>query len=303
MESNISSGPVEGPGSKDQNFGDLYHAKTHEQLVDILKNYYCQHMPAVKPKKEEEHHWDYVNHGEDWNIQGKEQSPIDIAVSDAKPTVTHSLKLWWNQKPFTTKVVDNGHTVMISGPISRLAGTDDTRKNNFYEAVQMHFHDPSEHTIDGKNYPLELHIVHAIGHEHFKENHKAAPQRNIAVCGIFFEIDDDAPPNEFLKHLQLDKIGQDIELNPHKAFGHFNQPEFFAYRGSLTTPPCSEVVNWFVLRHPLKMNSDQLEFFTKRHPLYGGTGNNRQTQPLNGRKVHAGNCDHRIECLHEFTHK
>lgn len=191
--------------------------------------------------------------------QGDEQSPIDIKVKDAQPLVTHYLKMWWNLDSIETEVYDNGHTLLLEGAVSRLVGTDSNANNSLYEAVQFHFHSPSEHTIEGRYYPLELHIVHVITAEHFSinenEDEALAPPRHIAVLGLFFEVDDDAPPNSFIDALQLEKVGTGnrIKLNMFEHFGSIESPEYFSYPGSLTTPPCSEIVNWFVVRKPLKM--------------------------------------------------
>jgi len=64
-----------------------------------------------------------------------EQSPINIVDSGARLSATHMVKLWFNKKNVMTKVVDNGHTVMVTAPISRLVGTDEERRTHMYEAL------------------------------------------------------------------------------------------------------------------------------------------------------------------------
>jgi carbonic anhydrase len=242
-------------------------------------------------------HWGYAKNGDDWGIEGEEQSPIDIKTKDAAPLVTHYLKMWWNIQPIKAEVFDNGHTLLCQGAVSRLVGTDDQRNNALYEAVQFHFHGPSEHTIDGKRFPLELHIVHVITAEHFAEaedeDEEEAPQRHLAVLGILYEIDDTAPPNPFLEALRLDKIGsgEQVELNMFEYFGNIERPEYFSYPGSLTTPPCSEIVNWFVVKKPFTLTSAQLKHFTDRTE-FAEFGNNRVVQPIGKRHVCNGNCDY-----------
>lgn len=220
----------------------------YAQLIENVKHYYCEEMkyvdhptssPAAGPSLP---HWGYEANGDDWGIEGEEQSPIDIKETETKPQLTHYLKLWWRVQPIQAKVEDNGHTIFVQAEVSRLVGTspDETRRNARYEALQFHFHAQSEHTLEGKHYPLEMHIVHAICEEHFEAD---SPTRNLAVLGIFFEVDDNAPPHPFIESLRLDKVksGQPVTLRMFDAFGKIDEPEFYGYLGSLTTPPCSEV--------------------------------------------------------------
>ena len=58
--------------------------------------------------------WNYQSHGDDWEIEGQEQSPIDINPHTAIPSVTHYLKVWWNNQPIVAEVFDNGHTLLVS---------------------------------------------------------------------------------------------------------------------------------------------------------------------------------------------
>lgn len=279
------------------------HKKTmgHEDLIQNVKHYFCQYMKVVNEKTPSSddapvlHHWGYEQKGGDWGVVGTEQSPIDIKLSEARPSVTHYLKILWTAEPVITEVCDNGHTLMVSGTVSKLVGSDATRSNHLYESVQFHFHTPSEHTVDGKYYPLELHFVHAITAEHYaisesQDAEDLAPARHLAVLGIFFEIDDDAPPHPFLEALKLDTIGVPIELNMNQYFPELDRPEYFSYPGSLTTPPCSEIVNWFVVKKPVKMTSAQLKPFMDRSE-FSQFGNNRLCQPVGRRHVCTGNCD------------
>jgi len=247
----------------------------------------------------EQHEWGYDKHGTDWPCKGQEQSPIDIVTTNVIPSPCHHLKLWWNKDPVKTKVVDNGHTLMVNAPLSRVVGVNDDRKVELFEAIQFHFHDPSEHTIDGKQYPLELHIVHTLLPDHFDEGVK----RNAAVVGIFFEVNDDKP-NAFIDSLKLDSIGSEIEIDPAAVLGQVREPEFYSYKGSLTTPPCSELVNWFVLAKPLTLTTEQLNLFSgrweKNTKFASGNGNNRETQNLNGREVFLGNCPQKFQMHSQF---
>jgi len=118
-------------------------------------------------------------------------------------------------------------------------------------------------------------------------------KRELAVVGIFFEVDEDpnAKPHPFLEALKLHDLNSDITLNMNDVFkkdlSHYMT--YYAYKGSLTVPPCSANANWYVIEKPMMITKEQLEHFDLRwkdNPNYaGGHGNNRPVQPLNGRVV------------------
>jgi carbonic anhydrase len=147
---------------------------------------------------------------------------------------------------------------------------------------------------------LELHVVHVITAEYYsfsKERADDAPQRHLAVLGVLFKVDDDAPPHPFIEALKLDEVGNGskIKLNMADYFGHLNSPEFFTYAGSLTTPPCSEIVNWYVVSQPETITSEQLKQFSGRSESFR-KGNNRYCQPIGSRRVCLGNCHYDFSC-------
>lgn len=260
----------------------------HQDSHDLIVHYYNVHMTNT-----DSHHWNYLNKGQDWGCPGSEQSPICVETKDAVVSSAQFFKIWWKTQPIQTKVVDNGHTLMVEGAFSRCVGVNDFRISEVFEAIQLHFHTPSEHLVDGKEYPLEMHIVHNLIADHFDEG----VVRNVAVIGVFFEIDEKKGDNLFINSLKLDSIGTPIVIVPHELLGDLHRPEFYAYKGSLTTPPCSELVNWFVLKKPLTITKKQLELFSQRL-VHSKHGNRRETQPLNGRTVFRGNCDREV-MLHD----
>jgi carbonic anhydrase len=140
-----------------------------------------------------------------------------------------------------------------------------------YELLQLHFHAPSEHTIEGVHYPVEMHLVHK------------SSQGELAVLGVFFEEGD--------HHAALDSLTQNLPAQEGEAF----EPEgvsidvsdllpetgsFYRYPGSLTTPPCSEGVLWTVLIDPVEISEEQCSGFTSALGR-----NNRPVQPLHEREV------------------
>ncbi len=138
-----------------------------------------------------------------------------------------------------------------------------------YKLLQFHFHTPSEEKFDGKPYPLVAHLVH-----------KSA-QGQLAVVAVLFKVGkenaalkpvfDKLPPKEG-DTLALEAINL-ADLLP-------ADPSYYAFMGSLTTPPCSEDVRWQVLKTPVTLSAAQLAAFRKLYKM-----NARPVQPLNGRKV------------------
>jgi carbonic anhydrase len=140
-----------------------------------------------------------------------------------------------------------------------------------FELKQVHFHSPSENTIDGKSFPMEAHFVHADA------------KGNLAVLALMFE---EGASNAVLEKVwpkvPLAENGQ-AALSPAIDAADLLQAnrDYYRYNGSLTTPPCSEGVRWLVLKHAAQATSEQLGVVGKAigHP------NNRPVQPLGARPV------------------
>ncbi len=140
-----------------------------------------------------------------------------------------------------------------------------------YELEQLHFHGPSEHRLDGKSFPMEIHLVHE------SSDHK------FAAVGLFVEIGASNPalapvvaaipaPGE-----QPKATGADVDLSKLAP----TDPKAYRYNGSLTTPPCTEGITWIVFPTPLMLGADQVQALlaTAVQP------SNRPLQPLNGRRI------------------
>ena len=221
---------------------------------------------------DEESHWSYSGDDgpEQWGeltpdnfmcSKGKNQSPIDLTGSvDADlPALDFDFP-----NPGRTGEINNGHTIQFNIEPGNFTTVDGRR----YEVVQGHFHSPSEHRVNGKLYPMEIHLVHA--------NEKG----DLAVLGILFE---EGAENELLNHLDsfrpphMAPIGAPIDYN--ELFT--SRTEYFRYSGSLTTPPCSEGVLWTVMKNPLIASKEQIERF---HSTMG-SDTNRPVQPRNARTI------------------
>jgi len=231
---------------------------------------------AGEHKKEEakEHgekkaaHWDYDKHGPScWGdfstvcSEGKKQSPINIVTKETIPLDGDAVLKLDQDYCAESKVEDNGHSIKVSleeaGSVT--AGCVD------YKLLQFHFHGHSEHTVDGKQYDLVAHLVHK------------SSEGDLAVVGVLFE---EGEANPFLDKV-IKNVGKNAMLNVAEMLPEDTE-HYYHYQGSLTTPPCSEGVQWYVLKQPVTASKEQLAAFRKYYE-----NNYRPVQPLNDRKVQA----------------
>ena len=210
-------------------------------------------------------HWSELSSDFIACVEGHRQSPIDIHAKNCKELRSAS-NLELHYVPSVFDIVNNGHTEQVNC----LTEDEMVFENNTYRLNQFHFHTPSEHTIDGKYFPMEIHFVHLN------------EQNELAVVGLF--VDEGAHNAAFdpvFEHLPT-HIGEHdivpIPLNPIQFFP--KNMDNFRYEGSLTTPPCSENVHWLVLEEHISMSKSQLSKFQKLFPH-----NNRPIQPLYERGV------------------
>ncbi|MEO0802545.1 MAG: carbonic anhydrase family protein [Cyanobacteria bacterium J06642_2] len=120
--------------------------------------------------------------------------------------------------------------------------------------MQFHFHDPSEHTVEGSAYPMEVHLVY-----------KNEETGGLAVVGFFL---DEGAENEVLQTIWdeipaeagPEIVAENAEIDV-AALLPENTEDYYRYFGSLATPPCSEVVNWIVLKEPVPVSPGQVESF------------------------------------------
>lgn len=204
--------------------------------------------------------------------EGRHQSPIDI--TDATPGATGELRTTF--PPAELRIahhehiadgINNGHTIQINYPSAETL----TLGGVVYQLTQYHFHSPSEHTVDGKHFPMEMHLVH-----------KAADER-LAVVGVFIAegahnrafdpVWANLPAQKGIEtHYPAVKVDVDALLPTARTS--------YRYDGSLTTPPCSEGVSWIVMTTPIELSSEQVAAFTRLIK-----DNNRPLQRLNGRTI------------------
>ena len=208
-------------------------------------------------------HWSELDPANATCGTGKRQSPIDI--ENAKTSALPALKLDYKAVPLN--IVDNGHTIQVNYP----PGSTLSVGGKTYVLKQFHFHHPSEEHVNGDGYDLVAHFVHADADGH------------IAVVGLLFKTGH--------ANVLIDRIWKNIPTEKDKAVEVAGETlnaknllpadlGYFTFAGSLTTPPCSEDITWFVLKTPQSLSSGQLAMFAKIYP-----NNARPIQPTNGREI------------------
>ena len=197
---------------------------------------------------------------------GVQQSPIDIAVSNSIDADLSEIEFFY--RPTDLNVLNNGHTIQANYG----EGSTITVNGDSYELLQFHFHAPSEHTLNGKAYDMEVHFVHKN------------TQGELAVVGIFMEKGSANAALETIWENMPAKANTTHKLSGISIHGKDLLPgdasEYFHYKGSLTTPPCTESVSWYVLKTPIQVSAEQIDAFASLVP-----DNARPIQPLHRRFV------------------
>ncbi len=195
--------------------------------------------------------------------EGQRQSPIDI--KDGVRLQLEGLKL--DYKPFTLRIVDTGHTVQVTVP----PGSTMTLGTKTYELLQFHFHKPSEERIAGRTYDMVAHFLHK------------SKDGRLAMLAVLFAPGPDHPVIQTQwNHLPLE-TGRDEEIPGVKVDVNALLPKsrgYFTYMGSLSTPPCTEGVQWVVLKTPVLVSRGQVGIFGKLYAM-----NARPVQPSHGRLI------------------
>lgn len=204
---------------------------------------------------------------------GEAQSPIDIRDVTSAAAIP-GLALAFPEtsirivrQEYVLKVLDNGHTIQVNVDAADTLTIGEER----FGLRQYHFHSPSEHTVDGEHYAMEMHLVHE------------SADGDLAVVGVLIEEGEhnaafDAVwrnrPTEPGTEVQLDDVSVNIDdLLP-------TERTHWRYHGSLTTPPCSEGVRWFLMKTPIRLDAEQIRQFRDEF-----TGNTRPTQEIHGREI------------------
>lgn len=217
-------------------------------------------------------HWSYSgeNGPDHWGdlspdyatcAKGVEQSPVDIPADAAVNTADIS----FNYQPSAVTILNNGHTIQVNYD----PGSSLTLNGVRYDLVQFHFHAHSEHALAGQFAPLEVHLVH--------KNAKGG----LAVVGVLLNAGAENPSYAaVLNNLPAEESeahavsGATVDANQLLP----SERTYWRYNGSLTTPPCSEGVQWLVMNTPVELSAAQIGAYTA---IYNA--NARPLQPFNAR--------------------
>ena len=207
-------------------------------------------------------HWGELSEAFDMCSKGRNQSPIDL-VAHLSPELPELIFEY--TRPGDLDEINTGHAIQETvNPGNYIVFYDER-----YELKQFHFHSPSEHLVDGEAFAMEVHFVH--------QNQEG----NYAVVGLLVQ---EGETNELLNQLPSFRAARGED--PHGDSVDFNElitdrTSYFLYNGSLTTPPCTEGVQWILLKQPLIASPEQIQHY---HDLLG-FDNNRPIQPHNSRLV------------------
>ena len=229
------------------------------------------HGKADDKKAPEKHavHWSYDGDmgPERWGkefptcAKGKSQSPLDIRG----PFVKTRTVVTTDYKEGPLKMINNGHTIQVNVPPGSKIRIDGVP----HELLQFHFHRPSEEKIDGKPMAMVVHFVH-----------KSA-EGKLAVLGVLLKEGNENPGIKTLwANMPLEEgpemVAEGVNFNPANLLPR--EFDFYSYEGSLTTPPCTEGVRFFILKSTVNVAKEQVAAFPFKR-------NARPVQELNGREI------------------
>jgi carbonic anhydrase len=198
---------------------------------------------------------------------GREQSPIDIRQGAVQQADLPAIQFAY--KPSPLKVIDNGHTIQVNyapGSTIEVGG-------HRYELVQFHFHRPSEEAVDGKYADMVAHLVHKDA------------EGKLAVVAVLLKAGEINPMvaavwSNLPAHKETEVEAKGVQIDAGDLLP--KDRAYYTFNGSLTTPPCSEGVTWFVLKQPSTLSAGEIQRFAQSYAM-----NARPVQPLNGRVVKA----------------
>lgn len=224
-----------------------------------------------------ETHWSYQgNHGPaHWGEEGSslcangtQQSPINVEMNQVLPLKGHDsdLKISYGATPLD--LVNNGHTIQANV----IGGGTVSFKGNAYRLMQFHFHTPGEHQINHRSYPMEMHWVNQD-----QEGH-------LLVLGVMLKEGEENKALSQFWHRLPDREGAKVALDAATAPDLESMlptaSHHLFYKGSLTTPPCTEDVQWVLFEQPIEVSKAQIHKFSQLFPE-----SHRPPQQINEREV------------------
>lgn len=226
----------------------------------------------VLAKSKSKTKWGYIGKkgAENWGELSPEFAVCKFGTSQSPININSSIRAELSElhtcyDPAPLRILNDGKTIQVNYP----PGSKLKLNGEEYELLQFHFHHPSEHKVDAKTFPMELHLVH--------QNKKGS----LAVLGIFLK---EGQENQTLqkiwkvlpKQKTSEKTFPDIKIDASQLLP--KDQDSYRYFGSLTTPPCSEIVEWVVYQEPIEVSKAQIKKFTDIFPM-----NARPVQKINRR--------------------
>lgn len=242
-------------------------------IITACKN----HLKKTAEETNSKNHWSYAGETspEHWteieknsDCNGKRQSPINIInINTKKSTYKNALNINYNEQTVLNKVVNNGHSIQFNFE----KGDSIQYQEKTYHLAQIHFHEPSEHTIDGIRYPLEIHLVHSNSDKKYTVMSVLAKEGEESQLFEFFE--------GFLPLQENEQKTINTSIDLTTLFP--DNKAYYSYGGSLTTPPCTERVNWVIFKEPIIVSEHEVLKLKNNMPI----DNYRNEQALNDRIV------------------
>jgi len=267
----------------------LFSALTLASRLAAVRGFHLEEI-----EREEGEEWNYSDKGPDtWGARfstcrGDRQSPINIQGDWMTPE--HPLQIQLMNTSIgdsgRVKMENDGTTMRMSlvntSSLPLLSGGDLVHAYTF---AQAHFHwgannnRGSEHQIDRIVMPMEIHLVH---YKASLPSFEAAVAEDLpdslAVVGIFFEVSDLDEELDFSETVEqmkkLENAGSSTEFRPNQAFPflkNLDLSSLYRYQGSLTTPTCNQIIEWIVVRRPLKIGKGQMKVFRRLRDRSGHT--------------------------------
>ena len=194
---------------------------------------------------------------------GNRQSPINITMTHHGD---HSQKLEFHYQTSRLHEMNNGHTIQVS----HLSGCRVDLNDRKYQLRQFHFHAPSEHHIEDTAFPMEMHLVHQDEKGH------------VLVIAVMMATDAPQPVLSKLWNWLPEQMRKEVSIPLEVKLTNIlpTNTHHYTYSGSLTTPPCTEGVQWIVLKEPMHVTQQDVDQFVQ---IIGK--NARPIQPLHNRHI------------------
>lgn len=216
---------------------------------------------------------------------GTSQSPIDIQLDEVVDSEIDPSILEFNYRPVPATCLNTGHgNMQVNFNENSLYVMYGNRK---LVLLQYHFHTPSEHGINQKRFDMEVHLVHRDVETNdlvvFASFIKASNNNFNPLQSLLLAQNNAPPPTDFGYETLMNSNVNPIDLIPPKG-----SRKYISYKGSLTTPPCTENVKWIIFGNAIKSSTYQvIDFRNYLSNTKQSTGtNNRPWQKLNGRFIH-----------------